>query len=90
MELPEKALIDKDNPLRQKQLFQLFFEDLPTYQELVSGTAKKRFLFNTKCVVETPQNSEESQKGRRRRGCSNYFRENKRHHHLHSKYSSPQ
>ena len=73
VELPEKALIDKDNPLRQKQLFQLFFEDLPTYQELVSGTAKKRFLFNTKCVVETPQNSEESQKGRRRRGCSNYF-----------------
>lgn len=64
VELPEKALIDKDNPLRQKQLFQLFFEDLPTYQELVSGTAKKRFLFNTKCVVETPQNDRESQKGR--------------------------
>lgn len=64
MELPEKALVDKDNPLRQKQLFQLFFEDLPTYQELVSGTAKKHFLFNSKFIVETPQNDRESQKGR--------------------------
>ena len=64
VELPEKALIDKDNPLRQKQLFQLFFEDLPTYQELVSGTAKKRFLFNKKCIVETPENGVSGQKGR--------------------------
>lgn len=54
VESPKKALIDKENPLRQKQLFRLFFEDLPTYTELDSGTAKKRFLFNRKCIVETP------------------------------------
>lgn len=64
VESPEKALVDKENSLRQKQLFKLFFEDLPTYEELDRGTAKKRFLFNTKCVVETPQNVKESQKGR--------------------------
>lgn len=64
VELPQKALIDKDNPLRQKQLFQLIFEDLPTYDGLVSGTAKKRFLFNKKCIVETPGNDQESHQGR--------------------------
>lgn len=64
VESPKKALIDKDNPLRQKQLFKLFFEDLPTYTELDSGTAKKRFLFNRKCIVETPENRVSRQKGR--------------------------
>ena len=64
VELPEKALIDKENPLRQKQLFRLFFEDLPTYEELDRGTAKKRFLFNKNCIVETPQNEGLRQKGR--------------------------
>lgn len=64
VESPKKALIDKDNPLRQEQLFKLFFDDLPTYQELLSGTAKKRFLFNANCVIETPQNDEESLQGR--------------------------
>ena len=64
VESPKKALIDKENPLRQKQLFQLFFEDLPTYEELNSGTAKKRFLFNRNCIVETPQNSRDSHQGR--------------------------
>ena len=64
VESPEKALIDKENPLRQKQLFQLFFEDLPTYTELDSGTAKKRFLFNRKCISETPLERGESQQGR--------------------------
>lgn len=64
VESPEKALIDKENPLRQKQLFKLFFEDLPTYPELDSGTAKKRFLFNRNFIVETPINSRESHQGR--------------------------
>ena len=64
VESPKKALIDKDNPLRQKQLFQLFFEDLPTYTELDSGTAKKRFLFNRKCIVETPEIGVKRQQGR--------------------------
>lgn len=64
VELPEKALIDKENPLRQKQLFQLFFEDSPTYQELLSGTAKKRFLFNRNCIVETPQKEGSRHMGR--------------------------
>ncbi|MCA9360067.1 recombinase family protein, partial [Candidatus Kaiserbacteria bacterium] len=63
VESPKEVLIDKDNPLRQKQLFKLFFEDLPTYEELDSGTAKKRFLFNRNCIVETPQNSEKSHQG---------------------------
>lgn len=64
VESPEKALIDKDNPLRQEQLFKLFFDGLPTYAELDSGTAKKRLLFNKNCIVETPENDRESQQGR--------------------------
>ena len=64
VELPEKALVDKENPLRQKQLFRLFFEDLPTYEELDKGTAKKRFLFNKKCIVETPESGVSGQQGR--------------------------
>ena len=64
VESPEKALIDKENPLRQKQLFRLFFEDLPTYSELDSGTAKIRFLFNRKLICETPLKRGESRQGR--------------------------
>jgi len=71
VESPKKALINKDNPLLQEQLFRLFFAGFPTYEELASGTAKKRFLFNRNCIVETLQNDEESQDGRHRRGCSN-------------------
>lgn len=63
VERPERGIIDTKNPLRQKRLFQLFFEDLPTYAELNSGTAKKRFLFNRNCIVETPTNSRESHQG---------------------------
>lgn len=64
VESPEKALLDKGNPLRQKQLFRLFFEDLPTYSELDSGTAKVRFLFNRKFISETPLKRGESHQGR--------------------------
>ena len=64
VESPKKALINKDNPLLQEQLFKLFFDGFPTYEELASGTAKKRFLFNRNCIVETLQNDEESQDGR--------------------------
>ena len=64
VESPKKVLIDKENPLRQKQLFKLFFEDLPTYAELDSGTAKKRFLFNRNCIVETSENNQKSHQGR--------------------------
>jgi hypothetical protein len=71
VESPQKALIDKENPLRQKQLFKLFFEDLPTYEELDRGTAKKRFLFNRNCIVETTSKGVSGHQGRRRRGCSN-------------------
>ncbi|MEN9920766.1 MAG: hypothetical protein RL538_659 [Candidatus Parcubacteria bacterium] len=64
VESPEKTLIDKDNPLRQEQLFKLFFHSLPTYSELASGTAKKRFLFNRNCISETPPEGGESHQGR--------------------------
>jgi hypothetical protein len=64
VESPEKTLIDKDNPLRQEQLFKLFFHGLPTYSELASGTAKKRFLFNRNCISETPPEGGESHQGR--------------------------
>lgn len=84
VESPENTLIDKDNPLRQEQLFRLFFDGLPNYEELVSGTAKMRFIFNKNCIVETPENGVSGQKGRRRGGRSNCFRTDKRHHHLHS------
>ena len=64
VESPQKALVDKANPLRQEHLFKLFFDGLPTYAELDSGTAKKRFIFNGNCVVETPENMQESHLGR--------------------------
>ena len=64
VELPEKALVDKENPLRQKQLFKLFFEDYPTYEELDKGTAKKRFLFNSNCIVETTSKGVSGHQGR--------------------------
>lgn len=64
LDKPEKGMIDTENPLRQKRLFQLFFEDLPSYEELNSGTAKMRFVFNKNCVVGVPENTDKSQKGR--------------------------
>ena len=64
VESPEKALIDKDNPLRQEQLFKLFFEGLPSYEELASGTAKMRFIFNKNCIVQAPENGGQEHKGR--------------------------
>lgn len=45
VESPKNTLVDKDNPLRQEQLFKLFFHGLPSYQELASGTAKKTLYF---------------------------------------------
>jgi hypothetical protein len=71
VESPEKALLNKANPLRQEHLFKLFFDGLPTYAELASGTAKKRFLFNMDCIVETPEIGVKRQKGPGSRGCSN-------------------
>lgn len=38
VEHPKKTLLDKENPLRQRQLLDLLFEGMPTYDELVSNT----------------------------------------------------
>lgn len=52
---PEKSLIDEENPLRQMRLFDLIFEEMPTYQELDSGTPKIRFVFNRNWVIQHPK-----------------------------------
>lgn len=45
MERPEELLIDKENMIHQRQLFGLVFEEIPTYDDFNSGTAKLRPLF---------------------------------------------
>ncbi len=47
VEHPQKALLDKDNPIRQKKLFELVCNGIPTYKELNSGTAQLTFVFNS-------------------------------------------
>lgn len=48
MDKPETTLIDEENPLRQIRLFELLFEEIPTYADLISGTPKIRPIFNLK------------------------------------------
>lgn len=36
----EELLIDGDNPLKRAAFFGLIFDEMPTYQDLVSGTPK--------------------------------------------------
>lgn len=45
MEHLEYLLIDEANPLRQRQLFGLLFEEKPTYTDLVNGTPKLASVF---------------------------------------------
>lgn len=46
MEHPKELLIDRDNMLNQRQMFGTAFEVLPTYDDLVSGTAKLQPIFH--------------------------------------------
>lgn len=48
MEHPSDLLIDKDNMLNQRQMFGTAFEELPTYDDLVNGTAKLQPIFQLK------------------------------------------
>lgn len=45
MEHPYKILEDIRSSDEQRELFSLFFEELPTYTEIVSGTPKMTFVF---------------------------------------------
>lgn len=45
MEHPKELLIDRDNMLNQRQMFGLVFEELPTYENLVNGTAKLQPIY---------------------------------------------
>lgn len=45
MEHMEELLIDRDNVLRQQQLFAMMFEELPTYEDLLNGTPKLNLYF---------------------------------------------
>jgi len=42
----EELLVDKANPARQTALFELLFEEMPTYQKIVSGTPELSLVFN--------------------------------------------
>ncbi|MGB0507618.1 MAG: hypothetical protein ACPGGK_15620 [Pikeienuella sp.] len=48
MDRPETTLIDEENPHRQIRLFELLFEEIPTYADLTNGTPKIRPIFNLK------------------------------------------
>ena len=45
MEHPKEILIDRDNMLNQRQMFETTFEELPTYENLTNGTAKLQPIF---------------------------------------------
>ena len=45
MEHPVKMLINNSNPYKQKALFNLVFEEIPTYQEILNGTPKLSLVF---------------------------------------------
>lgn len=42
----EELLIDRDNPAKQTALFELLFEQMPTYQKIVSGTPELALVFD--------------------------------------------
>lgn len=46
MEHPKDLLIDRDNMLNQRQMFGTVFEELPTYDNLVNGTAKLQPIYH--------------------------------------------
>lgn len=48
MEHQKELLMDKDNMLNQRQMFGTTFEELPTYDNLVNGTAKLQPIFQLK------------------------------------------
>ncbi len=47
MEHPAKILLDEHNLRSQQSLFSLVFDGLPTYKEILSGTPKLTWIFNT-------------------------------------------
>lgn len=57
MEHTEKLLMGSTNPLQNAAMFGLLFDELPTYDELISGTAKLCCLFKLKDAYEV-SNSE--------------------------------
>jgi len=63
VESPQKALLDKENPLRQKKLFELIFDTIPDYEKLTSGTAQLSFVFNALGEIHTLENRGESLMG---------------------------
>lgn len=61
----EFLLIDEGNPARQEQLFGLLFDEFPSYEDLLSGTAKLSPFFQliqsenmSKSVMVTPRGIE--------------------------------
>lgn len=51
MEHLEELLINSDNLRRQKQLFGLLFDQLPTYEQVIDGTPELNLYFklNREC-----------------------------------------
>ncbi len=45
MEHPAEMLLNAENPMVQRALFGLVFEEVPTYDELISGTPKLTWVF---------------------------------------------
>lgn len=50
---PASTLIDPENPVRQARLLDLLFEEMPTYDEIDSGTPKIRPFLNVSLVKST-------------------------------------
>lgn len=46
MEHPAEILLQPNNPRAKEKLFELFFEKMPTYADIVNGTPKLSLIFN--------------------------------------------
>lgn len=46
MEHPAEMLLNTENPMTQRALFGLVFEETPNYNEVVSGTPKLTWVFS--------------------------------------------
>lgn len=45
MEHLEELLIDRDNPVQQRSLFEFLFDEMPSYEKIVSGTPDLSLVF---------------------------------------------
>ncbi len=55
MEHPSELLLDATNTTQQKAMFAFVFSELPTYDEILSGTPKLRWIFKVSSEDISPE-----------------------------------